>query len=287
MQPADQLFSQYEILRALGRGGEGTVYLVEEKATGQTWVLKVRHEPIRGTATAGLKLYASQVAANPHGLPMITLLGGSDEIVAIAYPFAPLYPIYWRFPLYFERVAQALFGAYCRMQSYLLDRANIALLDTVKDNFMIAADGSVHFVDFGFGVRSAHHPQVVGEGRLGYGFAMMLLSLYNQNLKLEMKPAPGYAQDQPCVYCASQSLDRLAKKHGWVAEILAEVRSHPASILAGADFYQRIGDRLPSRLPWPTLMVGFTRLHHRWARIKTPNPPPVDKGRNAHPAHEI
>jgi hypothetical protein len=215
---------------------------------------------------------------------VISLLGDADEIVAIAYPFAPLYPIHWRIPVYFESAAQAIFGAYCRMQSYLLTRANIVLLDTVKDNFMIARDGQIHFVDFGFGVRSAHHPQVVDEGRLGYGFAMMLLSLYNQNLKLEMRPAAGYAQDRPCVYCASRSLDQLAGRHAWIAEILSQVRSRNASTFAEASFYQRIGERLPSRLPWPTLIVGFTRLHHRWGRIKTLlNLPPRDK---AHPARE-
>jgi hypothetical protein len=266
--PTNPLFDAYALIRTLGRGGEGTIYLVREKATNERFVLKVRHKPIVGSATAGLKLYASQIAPNSHGLPVISLLGDPDEIIAIAYPFMPLYPIYWRIPVYFESAAQTIFGAYCRMQNYLLSRANIALLDPVKDNFMIATDGQIHFVDFGFGIRSTQHPQVLDEGKLGYGFAMLLLSLYNQNLKLEMMPMAGYVHDQPCVYCASKSLDRLAADHPWVDDLLREVRQQNASVFFDAGFYQQIGERLPDLLPWSALIVGAARVHHYWKTMR-------------------
>jgi hypothetical protein len=281
-QATDQLFDKYEVIRTLGQGGEGRVYLVRETETGEKWVLKVRHEPIRGTATAGLKLYASQIGPNPHGLPQISLLGGPDEIAGIAYRFVELYPIYWRISAYVEPVAQTFFGAYCRMQSYLLSGSKIALLDTVRDNFMMAADGRFHFVDLGFGIRSAQHPQVVDEGKLGYGFVMMLLSLYNQNLKLEMTPISGYAYDRPCVYAGSQMLAQLAQRHRWIADVLSEVRDQNASIFFDADFYQRISDRLPQRLAWPSLVVGATRLHQQWQKMKTTDHLPMfDKERKA------
>jgi hypothetical protein len=247
-------------LRKLGRGGEGTVYLMQELDSDQRFVLKLFYEPIRGSSTQGLKIYAQKIKRNKYGLPPIVLVEAPDQIVGVRYPYTPLYNIYWRLFQLHESVAQSLFGAYCRMQYYLMTQGGIGLLDTVADNFMSGWDGTFYFVDYGFGIKSVEHGPTLESGKFGYGFVMMLLSIYQRNLKSEMLPSTNYDYNVPCVYCQSKLLDEVSAEQQWVKELLTEVRSCKASIFVDPEFYKRLSSRLPGYMPFSRSSILFSKL---------------------------
>ncbi len=261
------LATNYDVLKILGQGGEGTVYLVEDKA-GANLVLKVLHNPYPRVWTAGLRKYADSVIANEYGLPVITLLQNSDKVFGIQYPFVQLYQIHWRILQSSEQVAQAIFGAYCRMQSYLMSRYSIGLRDTPVEHFMIARDGQCHFVDLGLGISTIDNRRTLEYGLLGYGVADLLLSIHHINIKHSMLPVKGYSYDRSCIYCMNEELDAVAKQHRWVQDILSDLRSHKASILFDPEFYLHLAERLPSRISCPLLVLSVSNSLFWLAGIK-------------------
>lgn len=253
----------YVLLRTLGRGGEGVVHLARERATGTRVVLKVRHRGIRGAEGASLRAYARAVRENPHGLPPITLVGRDDEIAAVAYRYVPLYPMHGRILAHSERTAQAMFGTFCRMQAFLLDLAELSILDTGPSNFMLTRRGAVHYVDVGWGIRLARNESAVDRGGLGFAFAMMLLGVHNIEIQRHALPRPGYSHDQPCVYCNLDVVVALARGRPWVAEVLRQVRTRKADVFFDSGLYTRLAASLPPSLPYRPLVGAVnTALHY-------------------------
>ena len=260
--------ANYQVLRVLGQGGEGTVYLVKDRAEARRLVLKVFHEPRPRAWVPGLEIYANSVAPNDCGLPVIRLLQDSDQIIGIQYPFVQLYQIHPRVLRLSERVAQALFGAYCRMQSYLMSEFGIGLWDVMVDHFMIAKGGQCHYVDFGYGVQTINQPRCLEQGLLGYGFSMLLLSIHGKNIRLVVPTSKDYSYDKPCIYCMNKELDAVAAQHSWAREVLFEVRGHKASIFHDPEFYRRLGERFPGRIPVPPLIIWASRFLFRLGKIR-------------------
>lgn len=250
----------YEFLSSLGQGGEGAVYLVRDRATDRKRILKIFHTPIQGTSANGLRAYAAKIRENEVGLPVISLIGSDNQVDALHYPYFPLYNVHWRFLSSFEQVSQILFGAYCRMQHYLMSQCGIGLSDTDVGHFLLSQQGQFHFVDYGFAIKSINHAHYLDQGRFGYGFAMLLLSIHQMNLKLETLPTPAYDYTAPCRYSFSKQLDVVAEKHTWVKEILAEVRSQKSSIFLEPRFYEELGERFPQQVLFPQVIIGTGNL---------------------------
>lgn len=77
------ILTDYHVLRILGLGHEGTVYLVEDKDRLRKLILKVFHKPHPRDGHSGLIIYADNITANDYGLPVITLLQRSDKIFGV------------------------------------------------------------------------------------------------------------------------------------------------------------------------------------------------------------
>jgi hypothetical protein len=249
------LESKYELLNVLGQGGEGTVYLARDKRDGSNHILKIFHTPMQGTSVDGLRAYSTRIQRNDVGLQHIRLIESAHQVNALHYPFIPLQKVHWRLLTSRMHLGQALFGSYCRMQHYLISQCRVALTDTDVSHFLLAEDGQFHYIDYGFAIKSIDHARYLDEGRLGYGFTMLLLSIYRKNLKLETLPTPGYDYNAPCRYCFSKQLDTVAEEYPWVKEIVSQVRGQNSSIFLDPDFYQRLGSQFPYRVLFPQLVI--------------------------------
>jgi hypothetical protein len=250
-RPSD-LDPNYEELKTIGYGWEGYVYLVRDRATGRKLVLKIFHSSI---ASDGLKRYADGVRANEYGLSPITLLQEPGGIVALQYPFVRLHYVNYRLCTLSSYTAKSLFGQFCLMQWYLMSHHGIGLADPRRSNCLLASDGRFHYVDYGQNVFSLTDSRALAKGFLGYGFAMLLLDMYNINLAWEMPYSSGYSYDRACVYSMCEALDTVAAKHNWVREILSQVRSQDASNFLDPEFYRRLGMSLPRRVRSPQIII--------------------------------
>lgn len=253
------ILTGYHVLRILGRGCEGTVYFVEDRERLRKLVLKVFHKPYPRDWVPGLIIYGDNITANDYGLPAITLLQSSDGIVGVQYPYVKLHSLHWRILNSSEQVAQSVFGAFCRMQSYLISEYGIVMPDTPLCHFMVAKDGRWHYLDFGVKVRTTSDPEILRYGLLGYGLADLLLSIHRKNIRELMLLVEGYSYDEPCIYCMNEGLDAIATQHGWVQEILSEVRSHKPSIFHDPEFYRHLSERFPTRVPLPSLVLSISK----------------------------
>jgi hypothetical protein len=259
------------IKRILGKGCEGTVYLAEDPASGERLVVKTFFEPIQGTATGALHHYAKTVEANQLGLPIIQVIENCGEIIGIKYPYTPLYDIHRRIFENFDHVGQVLFSNYCRMQHYLISNCGLVLTDPWVPNFMMAGDGSFHYIDFGYSIRYINHPGILGSGQIGYSFCTLLADLYHVNIKKFMVLSDGYSHDDPCRYSQWEGLDAIAKKHPWLKEIILEVRNNSASIFQDAAFYLCLADRLPLRVKSARWIIGISESLNAAGRMRRMN----------------
>ncbi len=248
------IHSDHRVLKCLGKGGEGIVYLIQEIDSEQKHVVKVYYQPHERIWSEGLQIYEQKVDAPELGLAPITLLGDTGAIQAVRLPYTQLHQIHWRILYYSENTAKAMFRSFCRMQHYLMVKGGICLLDTTTNNLMMDNQGRFHFIDFGWLIRKIDHVRSIEEGRFGYAVAMLLLNIYNRNLKHSILPSRGYSYDEPCVYFSVKPLDDVASKHDWVADILEKVRRNNASTFLRPEFYLELSDGLPDRVAFPRLV---------------------------------
>jgi hypothetical protein len=110
----------------------------------------------------------------------------------------------------------------------------------------------------GGGIGLLDHPYILEYGLIGYGFASLLMSIYNKHLYQYMRPIEGYSYGDPCIYCMNKWLDSISMEHQWVQEILSDVRSQKASIFYDPEFYRQLSERLPGRVPWPSLILPLS-----------------------------
>ncbi|NIV39178.1 MAG: hypothetical protein GWN58_60100, partial [Anaerolineae bacterium] len=82
----------------------------------------------------------------------IELIEDSDHVLAVAYPYRRLRYLNRRLLYWIDQIGQALFGAFCRMQAYLVSQHNMALWDVSADNFMVDASGQFWLTDYGYGI---------------------------------------------------------------------------------------------------------------------------------------
>lgn len=257
--PLSDIFNHYYVRKVLGKGGEGTVYLVEDKESSNKFILKVFHEPHSVDWLPGLPVYAEKIKANDFGLPEVEVIYSGDEINGVVYPYVQLRSLHWRILNSIKNVAQSVVGSYCDKQYYLMSDHSLALWDPHLSNFMVDETGKWHYSDIGGGICPLDHPWARKHGVIGYGFASLLLSIYNINLHQHVSIVEDYSYDEPCIYCKNEWLDAIAMQHEWVHEILSEVVSNKASIFYDPEFYQRLRKYLPNRVPWPSLVLPISK----------------------------
>ncbi len=252
----------FEIVRQLGWGYEGFVYLVRDRASGRKLVVKIYHDPFDHEEGIwnGLQQYADRVQENPYGLYPIQVKHKSGQIIASQYPYEPLYSLPYRFIGLSSQIGRSMLGQFCMMQSYLLSQCGIGITDPVPDNFLLDRHGQFHFTDFGLGIRTIDEPIARTRGLFGYGFAALLLAIHNVNLREKMRSHEDYDYDRPCIYNAYEGLDEVAARHPWVQPILEQVRKQKASTLRDPDFYRGLGMTLPQRVEHPQTLITAIQL---------------------------
>lgn len=278
-RPADSLNvgNNMRIRKYLGGGGEGDVYLLQNATDGALSVLKVFHQARPGRPTQGLQIYADELQAGYEGLPQITLLSGSDdEIVGVIYPFTPLFHVHSRIYHTIPQIAQALLGAYCRMQAHLIREHHIAIKDAPCIQFMLAPSGHFHFVDFGWSVTWLDHPRAVQRGEFAYSFVRLILSIYNEGPSAPLNY--GYSYTDPCIYSMDPALSKLADRHEWLRHVVSMMREQDASVFLQAAFYEQLSRQLPARVQFPRMVILCSRalqsLYTRLRGVHYSNPEP-------------
>lgn len=240
----------------LGQGWEGAVYLVQDRQTEESKVLKIFHRPVPKVWHAGLQAYARGVLdGDCPGLSPVNLVQDSGQILGLLYPYRRAYELNRRILWSFDQIGQALVGSYCRMQYYLMTQHNLGLWDVSTDNFRLDKYGQFWFIDFGCGVASLDNPVCADRGLFEYGFVMLLLSIYDVNLRISRPHTTGYEYAESSSYCAE--LTGLASRRDWINPILNRVSDKGYAVFVEPEFYRQIGDQFPRRVAWPlTVMVA-------------------------------
>jgi hypothetical protein len=255
-----------QLIRTLGQGGEGTVYLVKDGQSGIRYAVKIFLSPRPIASCRGLQIYSDRVADGESlGLPKIELIENEDQLLGVAYQHRQLYKVNHHVLGSVDQVAQSLVGSYCQKQYHLMRAGDLALWDADSSNFLLRGDGVFQWVDFGWGVAPTNGPVCIERGLFGYGFAILLLSLYN---KPAVESSEGYSYAQPCRYCMDSRLDVLAHEHTWLRDILAEVRSQPSTVFLQPEFWRRLGTRLPHRVTSAWTVILASGFLNKASRVK-------------------
>lgn len=263
-----QLKPGHQVLRFLGQGMGGKVFQVKDPVSGGMTVLKVFHEPWPFDMAEGLRLYRDRVKEYRYGLEPLTLYEAGTQIFALEYPYTPVYPLHWRLVAANESLAQAMFGAYCQAQAHVMSVYGLGLADTIAEHFFLDETGEFHFIDYGIHIERVDADYVREQGIFGYAFAMMLVSLYGENLKDDVTPAPGYRNDLPCAYCQADLLDQVSAPRPWVRELLKRVRSEPAELFYRPEFYQELAARFYRPVAHPRLQILLSKGLFALGKIK-------------------
>lgn len=250
----------FQLVATLGQGGEGTVYKAIQTKTEQQYVVKVFHKPLPKAWAVGLQVYAANIEANDFQLLPIKLWETEENIRGVYYPFIRLFRIHRYLINNSQQIAQTIVGSYCRMQHYLISQHGIGLLEPSADHLMLARNGRFSYVDFGYGISTLNHPESNKLNLFGFGLAAFLPSLFNQNLRLSVRPCAGHNFNEPCVYFKDPLFDKLSVRHKWIEPIVSKVRCSPASLLLDSEFYRQLSLELPSQFTLPQLVISANHL---------------------------
>jgi len=253
---------RWHVLRSLGQGGEGAVYLVKDKTTSHRWVLKSFHSPLSASQQQALRRYESGIVGEDcPGLPVVRLVCDEDWIHGVRYRHIPLYKVHWRLLRSIDHLGQALVGSYCRMQHHLISQHGIAIWDASLTNFMLARNGHFYWIDFGKGMEVAEHlPPGLSLGGFEYGLARLLLGIHGIYFRSIASYSESHTYDGPCSYFMHPAFDTIAEKCAWTRALVEMVRCQQASAFLQAEFYQRLGMRLPTRVSMPTAVIAGSTL---------------------------
>ena len=257
----------WRLIKVLGEGWEGCVYLIQDKRTRDKKILKVFHQPLPDIWAKDLRFYADNVAeAGAIGLSPIELVLDSSEVIGLLYPYQRLYQLNRRILWSVDQIGQSLVGSYCRMQCYLMKKYHMGLWDVSANNFGLDRFGQYWFIDFGYGLASLENPVCLDRGLFEYGFVMLLLSIYDINLREIIPHAKGYSCLDTCIY--SRELDNLVSRCDWAEPILNEIHDHRENIFLDPDFYCRIGRQLSCRVRYPVPCIIASEFMSGLARLR-------------------
>lgn len=259
--------SQLMPLNQLGQGWEGTVFLVRDTQTGELNALKIFDPPIPGVWHTGLEAYALGVPdGDCPGLFPIDLIKDSGKIIGSVYPYRHLHKLNRRLVWSVDQIGQALLSSYCQMQRYLMTQHNLALWDVSTDNFGLDTHGQFWFFDFGRGVAALDNPVCADRGLFEYGFVMLLLSIYDINVRVLRPHAAGYSDGASYRY--SMQLANLPSHRDWVKPITRQLRAAQPSDFLNPQFYREIGSTLPRRVAYPGLLIPASQVISSLARVR-------------------
>jgi hypothetical protein len=136
----------------------------------------------------------------------------------------------------------------------------VTLIDPYVHNFLLTIARRFHWVEFGWAPAAVDDPAIHNQGLIGYSLVSLLLSLYGENIRSTTQPSEGYSLMLPCRYCMDARLDALVLRHGWLHDVLDEVRRLPAVALTEPEFYLRLGPRMPERVRTPLAVIRTSKL---------------------------
>ena len=151
----NQIFAgRYEVVRTLGSGGEGTVYLAKDRARGGLVAVKVC--PLYTEAAERLMGDAELFRSLRHpGLPRVTQMYREKNAICLITEYVEGESLKSRLARegrLSEEEAVALAAQLCDILTYLHTRPTpICFLDLKPSNIMLDGAGEPHLIDFGSG----------------------------------------------------------------------------------------------------------------------------------------
>jgi len=126
---------------------------------------------------------------------------------------------------------------------------------------MLARNGHFYWIDFGKGMEVAEHlPPGLSLGGFEYGLARLLLGIHGIYFRSIASYSESHTYDGPCSYFMHPAFDTIAEKCAWTRALVEMVRCQQASAFLQAEFYQRLGMRLPTRVSMPTAVIAGSTL---------------------------
>lgn len=250
------------MVKLLGKGGEGTVYLLKDARVGSRTVVKLYHTPIPRNWVVALETIANRFQPNSVGLEDVKLIENGDLVEGVFYPYQPLYPVHYRLLDRFDTLAQAIFAAACRLQAHLLANYQVVIFDTIADHFLLDRQGRFHFIDYGFSVKPADHPNVRKFGRLEYTLAMMVLSIFNRNIKSYVQPNSEYREEGRSTYFSHVVWEPVLDRQSWVREVYSHLEQSSPEAFYHPGFYHDLVKGFPSASPSPRTTIFTSSLLH-------------------------
>ena len=153
---AGMLFGEYQVLRALGSGGMGTVYEAEHQPSGRRVALKTLNEKF-ATADARRRFMREGQLAASINHPRVVFVFGSDEVEGVPTIIMELVPggtlrdrVEGHGPLPAAEAVDAILNVIEGLEAAHL--AGILHRDVKPSNCFVDADGGVKIGDFGLSI---------------------------------------------------------------------------------------------------------------------------------------
>jgi hypothetical protein len=262
----------FRISKCLGIGSEGAVYLTRDPDK-HSRVVKTLHLPhvAQLNKTGPLRIWRKPVRRYRCDLVRLSLtlkqvprvgtlypfdlLEKDGLIKGFVYPYEPLIRIHRRY-LALPDVANAVMGAFFRMQAYLLEHLGLCVIDAKLANFMITRTGDIRYVDYGRGFVPMDDFRCLED----HMELTALLRLSKEALGLSrLEP---FARDLRATCEAFTRLQPLAERHAWVRTVLSRISAGQVNSFLTPDYYLHLASTLPRRIRATSQasILGFNAL---------------------------
>ena len=157
---------RYRLVRELGRGGAGAVFLAQDSEMGRQVALKVYHR--RGRADRARLLHEARTAASLEHPGVVRVLDVDESLAAIAMELTSGSV---RTELGRGRIPLERLGAWMRGTARALRFAHqkgVVHRDVKPSNLLLADADRIVLTDFGIALRAGERPAQAGEGSAGY-----------------------------------------------------------------------------------------------------------------------
>ena len=177
----------------------------------------------------------------------------NDGIVALYYPYIPLYTLF-RDPSFFsQEVAQAYLSQFCYSQAYLMREHSLQMVD--RGEWMVCRSGYFHYVEYGTTIVKSDDTWCKERGTAAFAFfSVLLLENVFPGVTLGSETPdvtllrPDFRYDRPFGWVRSNHYSGLIHNCPWTKPIVEKVRDSNAAMFLGPDFYEEIASMLPRKV---------------------------------------